>query len=460
MKKKGIRFYFTIITVRIASKLMKLIGKNATHLPGWIANKMCPNFLQYMEKPEKLFYITGTNGKTTVSNIIADALKLNGYDFVNNAEGSNLNSGIITALLPRTSNSGKSKCKLAVMEVDERYSPKIFPYMAPDYLVCTNLFRDSCKRNGHAEFIRDILDSQIPPHTKMILNGEDLISNHLAWGNERKYFGIDCEDGHSTPDNIIKDIVACPKCGSKLDYEYIRYHHIGKGHCPNCDFGSPELDYKVNKIDYNKGYCNVTTPKGTYDLKLIGNNVTDIYNMITAVAILTEIGLTNDEIIKSFDVAKLEATRFASENVCGKEVIMQLAKGQNPIACSRVCDFIRHESGDKVILLVEDDYYAMKDSSENIQWIFDIDWEFLNDDSVKQIVIGGVRHKDFELRLLMAGIKPEKMVCCEHEVDVAKYADLSLGEKFYILYNVYTIDDANVVHDSLIEKIKNGGNAQ
>ena len=137
---------------------------------------------------------------------------------------------------------------------------------------------------------------------------------------------------------------------------------------------------------------------------------------------------------------------------------MQLAKGQNPIACSRVCDFIRHEEGDKVILLVEDDHYAMIDSSENIQWIFDIDWEFLKDDSIKQIVVGGVRHKDFELRLLMAGIEPEKIVCCEHEVDVAKYASIDIAEKFYILYNVYTIDDANVVHKELVEKIKEGGN--
>ncbi len=81
--------------------------------------------------------------------------------------------------------------------------------MPPDYLLCTNLFRDSYKRNAHAEFISSVLNSQIPKHTKLILNGEDLISNHLAMGNERCYFGIRCPDGHSSSDNIIKDIVAC-----------------------------------------------------------------------------------------------------------------------------------------------------------------------------------------------------------------------------------------------------------
>ena len=206
MKTSKVRFYVTISIVKIATKILKLLGRNATHLPGWMANKLCPDFLGHLEKPERLVYITGTNGKTTVSNLTAEVLKDNGYDFINNASGSNVSEGVISALLSKSSFFGKSKCKLAILEVDERYSPLIYPYMPPDYLLCTNLFRDSYKRNAHAEFISSVLNSQIPKHTKLILNGEDLISNHLAMGNERCYFGIRCPDGHSSSDNIIKDI--------------------------------------------------------------------------------------------------------------------------------------------------------------------------------------------------------------------------------------------------------------
>ena len=47
--------------------------------------------------------------------------------------------------------------------------------------------------------------------SKLVLNGEDLVSNHLAPDNDRVYFGIACEDEKTTStNNIIKDVVACP----------------------------------------------------------------------------------------------------------------------------------------------------------------------------------------------------------------------------------------------------------
>ena len=315
MKKNTVRFYVTITIVKIATKILKLLGRNATHLPGWMANKLCPDFLGHLEKPERLVYITGTNGKTTVSNLTAEVLKDNGYDYINNASGSNVSEGVVSALLSKSSFFGKSRCKLAVLEVDERYSPLIYPYMPPDYLLCTNLFRDSYKRNAHTEFISGVLNSQIPKHTKLILNGEDLISNHLAMENERRYFGINCPDGHSSSDNIIKDIVACPNCGALLKYDYIRYNHIGRAHCPNCDFGSPELDYSVEKIDYENQRCFIKMPGGTCEFKLIGSNVTDIYNMLAAIALLSELGLEVSQIQKSFEKIKVVESRYYSENV-------------------------------------------------------------------------------------------------------------------------------------------------
>ncbi|MEE1242511.1 MurT ligase domain-containing protein [Frisingicoccus sp.] len=458
MKKHTVRFYVTITVVKVATKILKMLGRNATHMPGWLANKMCPDFLGHLEKPETLVYITGTNGKTTVSNLTAEVLKDNGYEFIHNGSGSNVSEGVISALLEKSTFFGKSKCKLGVLEVDERYAPLIYPYMEPDYVLCTNLFRDSYKRNAHSEFISGILNRYIPSHTKMILNGEDLISNHLAWGNDRCYFGINCPDGHSTPNNIIKDIIACPKCGALLKYDYIRYNHIGRAYCPNCDFGSPEMDYTVEKIDYENHRCDIQTPAGIYDFKLLGNNVTDIYNEIAAVTLLSQLGVDMAKIQKSFEKIKVTASRYHSEIVGGKELTRNLAKGQNPIACSRVCDFIRHEEGTKTVVCMIDDYYDAKETSENIAWIFDVDFEFLNHDSVKRIVLTGVRHQDYHLRLLMAGIPEEKIVCCEKEVDAAQYVDVSLSDKFYLLYDIYTMGYADQVYNDLKKKLEKGGN--
>ena len=60
---------------------------------------------------------------------------------------------IISALLGKTGISGKSNCKLAVLAVDERYAPLIYPQMQPDICVCTNLFRNAPDWNVSVDFI-------------------------------------------------------------------------------------------------------------------------------------------------------------------------------------------------------------------------------------------------------------------------------------------------------------------
>lgn len=80
---------------------------------------------------------------------------------------------------------GKAKKKLAVLEIDERSANKIYPYITPTYLVCTNLFRDSLMRNAHTEFICDILNKYIPKETIMIENADDLICSHVAEQNKK-----------------------------------------------------------------------------------------------------------------------------------------------------------------------------------------------------------------------------------------------------------------------------------
>lgn len=456
MKKHRIRFLFTITIVKIATRVLKLLGRNASHLPGWLANNLCPDFLGHLEKPETTVYITGTNGKTTVSNLTASVLADNGYEFVNNASGSNVSEGVISALLAKSTFFGKARCKLAILEVDERYSTHIYPYMQPDYVLCTNLFRDSYKRNAHSEFISGILNSQIPKQSKLILNGEDLISSHLSMGNERTYFGIGCPDGHSSSDNIIKDIVACPDCGSLLDFEYIRYNHIGRGHCPNCDFGSPEMDYTVEAIDYDSHRCTIRTPEGEYDFKLLGDNVTDIYNEVAAVTLLSKLGLSMETIQASIEKQQIERTRYRVECVKDKEIIFNLAKGQNPIACSRVCDFISHEPGKKTVVCLFEDFFDAKETSENMAWIFDIDFEFLNRDDVVQIVTAGKRSQDMHLRLLMAGIPEEKISCLDAETEAAGKVRLDITEKIYLLYDVYTMQYADKAFHDLKSRLEGG----
>ena len=190
MKKKTLKFRFALLLSKTAMRLQKILGMNASYFPGKLAIKLCPDFLGQIDKPETIITVTGTNGKTTVCNIILDILTDNGYDVLNNKAGSNINAGIASALISKSTLGGKAKNKIGLFEIDERSSKLIYPYIKPTYAVCTNLFRDSIHRNAHPEFIFDIISNSLPESSHLILNADDLISSFLAPNNKRTYFSI------------------------------------------------------------------------------------------------------------------------------------------------------------------------------------------------------------------------------------------------------------------------------
>ncbi|NLB28234.1 MAG: DUF1727 domain-containing protein, partial [Clostridiaceae bacterium] len=101
--KRSPRFIATILIVRATRAVMRLFRLKATHFPGQMARKLCPDFLTRIEKPDRILAVTGTNGKTTVANLVADLAGSLGLTFAHNAYGSNIEEGIITALLDAAS---------------------------------------------------------------------------------------------------------------------------------------------------------------------------------------------------------------------------------------------------------------------------------------------------------------------------------------------------------------------
>ena len=188
--KKGFKFYIALWGAKFGTVLLKLFRRNATFFPGKFALKICPDFIGKVGKPKTIIAVTGTNGKTTVCNMIEDILKDNNYVFIDNKYGSNIDRGITTTLINAANLRGNTKKKLAVLEIDERSANKVYPYLTPNYLICTNIFRDSLMRNGHTEFIADILDKYIPKETIMIENADDIICSHIAENNKRIFFGF------------------------------------------------------------------------------------------------------------------------------------------------------------------------------------------------------------------------------------------------------------------------------
>lgn len=457
-----LKFYFALYFSKCIQLMLKLLRRNATYLPGKIAITICPDFLAKIKKPKTIIGVTGTNGKTTVCNLVIDLLEDNGYKVLNNKFGSNVNSGMASSFISGVTWTQKVKNEIAVLEIDERSSLKVYPYVKPNYLLCTNLFRDSIRRNAHPEYISSIINKQLPKETTLILNADDLISSSLGTTENKKvYFGINKLDTDLEESiNIINDMRICPKCNTKLKYNYVRYHHIGNAYCPNCDFKSPEADYKVENINYNENKITVKHNETQVDYNMLSSSsIFNIYNMIAVITLLQEFGISSNKIQESFEKINIVGSRYQKENINGVNIVYNMAKGQNPIACSCVFDYVKKEEGKKEIILMLDDVFDAKKSSENLTWIYDCDFEFLNSDDIEKIIIGGVRSKDYYLRLLIAGVPEEKLVCTQNELDTVKYLSLEKDKTIYILFELYADPTARKIKENIKKLLtEEGGN--
>lgn len=437
--KKTFKFFIALYFTKVLQIVIRLFFRErGTNLPGKMALKICPDFLKLVKKPNVIIMVTGTNGKTSVSNFINDIFKKNHIKTINNSKGSNLNYGIASTLIEKSNIFGNVNKDVAIFEIDERASRFIFKDIIPNYLICTNLFRDSIKRNGHSEFILEKLNEALPKETVLILNADDLISINLGKENKKIYFSV--SGVNNKYNDIVKDISVCPKCKNKLVYEYRHYHHIGKAKCSKCSFKSPTSDFNVIKIDKENNLFIIEENNKNYIYELLSDSIFNIYNMLSAIVVSRLYGLSHENIYKAFKETKLKKDRVDRKVINNKELITMLSKNQNPISCSRMFNYIKEEPGKKIVILFITDSKDKKHGVEDISWIYDTDFEYLNDDNINQIIVAGTRYLDVILRLKLANISSDKIVGVEDYNKVPSNIYYNDFDKIYILYELYAYD--------------------
>ncbi len=452
-----LKFFISLWIAKLSIIALKVTGHKGTDFPGAIALKVCPQFLKYIGKPHKIVAVTGTNGKTTVNNLIIDALTADGKKVVSNNAGSNINSGIATSLIRSASIFGKCKGDIGSFEIDERSARTVYPYMQPEYLIITNLSRDSIMRNAHPEYISDILTKYIPKETKLIVNADDLFCSTIAPDNDRVYFGIErMATDKEISDNLINDYQICPECHTKLKYEYVRYSHIGRAYCPDCGFHAPDYDYTGCAVDLDKMSITVKDKDGSETYPLLNDSVYNIYNVLSVVVLLAEMGYSKVRIKEFLERIDIVGTRFDEEVIGDKTVYMMLAKEKNAFGTSRVFDYISQQSGDIEIILANSCQGDAKHWSENTCWMYDCDFEMLNRDNIKNIIVTGPRGKDHKLRLLLAGVPEEKISYTADEIDSPDMAKLFDNDNIYVLYGTDSIALGKKIADKVKDKIRSG----
>mgnify|MGYP005776544553 CR=1 FL=1 len=425
--------------------------KPVTDRAGILAIKIDKNFIKHVKKPKIVIAVTGTNGKTTTCNLLVDLLEEKGYKVTSNREGANFQPGIAKALMKGVSIFNKPKVDYAVIEFDELNSKKILPFLNPNYIAVGNLFSDTMKRNAHTDYIFNKINTAIPNNSILILNADDLISSQLGNNNKKIFFSISKLESDLTKNNsLVQDAKICPKCYSLLRYKYIHYNHLGKAICPKCGFTNYNAKYILTKIDYKNK--NIVINNESYFL--INDGLFNIYNELLAITILRELGINN--INESLQNLKIVKSRYSNYKIKNLEVITQLAKGQNPIAVSRSFDYVKSLNGNKEVIIILDDIYDKKSDSysEIITWLYDSDFEFLNAENIKRIIVGGFRANDYKVRLLLAGIPESKIYISDKEEETYKYLDLKNTDKVIIIHDIYLVNMASEIVNKIKDVLK------
>ncbi|MGV8886216.1 MAG: MurT ligase domain-containing protein [Microbacteriaceae bacterium] len=453
------RVLLTIWVAKLAGLAIRALGRAGTHTPGLIARKLHPNIIGALRHPARIVAVTGTNGKTTVTNLLAEALLGEGLSVASNRSGSNIAAGVATTLIGAVSWTGKPRVDIAVIEMDERSARLILGGLSPDILVCMNLTRDSIKRNAHPDYIAWILSSALPANTHLVLNADDLIAASLgADNNPRSYFAVDAidSDGHH-PSGAAVDVAICPVCDTTLEWDYWRYNHIGKVRCPRCDFRSPAASYRAGSIDEHEQTIDLHLDGETVTSHLINDNIVNVYNQIAVAATLDRLGVARDRIVSALEHLQPPATRFGEEVIGGVQLVRLLTKGLVGVACSRAFQYLASYAGRKAVVLSIDEVSERVTDVENTAWTYDADYSYLADDSLEQIVVGGIRRHDQALRLAIAGVDPERIVTVESELEAAEVIDLAHADAVFNLHSVHNaLITGNPVQERLRARLRQG----
>ncbi len=414
--------------------LHDVLRRQASQLPGRIALQLDPCALEALaiKARQGTIVVCGTNGKTTTTNLVADALAAQGKHILCNRDGANMLPGVVSALLPR------HRADWAVIEADELSTIHILPQLKPTYLVLLNLFRDQLDRAGEIDHVQDTLVRALEasPDTALVACGDDPLCMGVAVRAQRNgtkvlTFGI-AQDLGRTPDRV-PEARFCQLCGAELVYAYRAYAQLGDFRCPSCDFARPPLDFAardVHRDAHGMRFATVRThTQDVWHVHTPSSGAYMIYNLLAAASAAQLAGVDERHFVQAIDAFHPDNGRLQRFVVDGRDVVLNLAK--NPTGLNQNLDLLLSDARPKALHLVLNDN---PNDGRDVSWIWDVDFERLGGRAdVSRITVGGTRAHDLQVRLKYAGL-PAAVTSSVSQA-LADARDLSSTTPLYVLTN-------------------------
>lgn len=418
-----------LIIVKMIRFVLVKMGRGGS-LPGNIGLKMDAKLLSRFKMPKHVILVTGTNGKTTTSNLIVESLKASGLKVIGNRRGDNLREGIATLLCANSDLSCRIKADAVVLEVDELTIPRVFDQLHVSAFVINNFFRDQLDRAGEMETIVRKIESVLPDYKgQLILNGNDPNVVRLAdTAVQAEIFFYDVNECavSSSMSNEASEGKFCPRCGAELHYDYYQYSHIGKFHCEKDGFGIHTASVCVESVDFDAQNMMVNGQS----IPMFQNAVYAVYNCAAVLTLLKAMNIEWHYAAKVFDEFEMNDGRNETFMIDGTRCVLNLIK--NPTGANEVMKAIIKQGNERSVLIVLNDN---DQDGRDVSWIWDAHFDLLIDPQTKNIICSGTRAYDMALRLKYEGYEDGLQV----EENLSKAVDLlceSDGE--YTVISTYT----------------------
>lgn len=406
----------SLIVVKITGAILRLLNKGGS-LPGLMLTKKDEHIIKKFKLPKNIILITGTNGKTSLTNQVAEIFRLSGQKVVTNTEGNNMYNGVASLLARHSTLNFEVKCDVIVLEIDEMSLAKVMKDMSPMLVVVNNLFRDQLDRVGEMENLILRLQGAMSDYKgALLLNGDDPNVARLGLSHPYStYFGVD-QNALSTMINTdAREGRICPTCQEFIEYKFYNYSHLGAFTCPGCAFGQHHHDFYVSKFDVLQKSVIIN------EEVLLLNDITLylVYNAAVLYSVTKLFELNTKElqaVLSDYNVSKGRNESFV---INSHKFFLALVK--NPVGFNETIKYtlskLDQEHVNYVIAVNDNDPDGI-----DVSWLYDTQFELLLDDRIARIICSGTRAYDLAIRLKIAGFDTKKLKVIPKSEEAIDYA--------------------------------------
>ncbi|MFL6161902.1 MAG: MurT ligase domain-containing protein [Jatrophihabitantaceae bacterium] len=352
---------------------LRLAGRRGTALPGLLVEKLFPRFLsrRLARLPHGVVVVSGTNGKTTTTKMLA-AVLAERYRVLTNDTGGNFVRGVITALLAQASWAGRLDAEVAVFELDEAHAVRFCDVHRPERLLLLNVLRDQLDRFGEIDTTAQLLGRVAGRTTEhVVLNRDDPRLAALAGSTSAavSYFGVAAELRTLFPTD-----------------EELYGGEIRLSDQPaTAVLESVELGQATAIV--------LRIADRTEALELHADGAHNAQNAAAAAAMALTFGFSVDSIVAGLRAVQPAFGRGQSFTVDGRRVVLQLVK--NPAGFRQSLRTIGSLRPAATVIAINDDYADGRDMS----WLWDVEFGPVLRGASGHLSTSGSRAADMAVRL-------------------------------------------------------------